>query len=321
MPRHVVLGKGPLGTALAHHLSDHGQDVLVVSRSGAPAGMRDVPPGGVAHTAVDASDPVALTAAVRGAEVVYNCASPRYDRWPALWPALNAAALDAAEATGAVLVAAGNLYAYGRPDGPMTESTPTAPAERKGAVRAAVWDEALRRHRAGRVRVTEVRGSDYVGPGAVGPAHAGERLVRPLLQGRPLRPIGDPDVPHSWTYLPDFAAALAAAGRTAQAWGSPWIAPTGGPLTFRELATRLADAAGVDVPTIAPVPTAVLAAIGLASGPVREVRRMTFQFDAPFVVDSTGSQRVLGVDPTPWERIAAQTVAWGRGLEPAAGRR
>lgn len=322
MARHVVLGKGPLGSTLARHLAEQGHDVLVVSRSGAPtqpAGPA-VDRSPIEHVAADASDAASLIRAVRGAEVVYNCASPRYDRWPALWPALNAAALDAAEATGAVLVTASNLYCYGRPVGVMTESTPVAPAEPKGAVRAAMWDEAERRHRAGRVRATEVRGSDYVGPGAVGPSHAGERLVRPLLAGGRLRPIGDPDQPHSWTALPDFAAALAAAGRTSAAWGSPWFAPTGAPLTYRELATRLACAASVDVPEISPVPSAVLAAIGLVSAQVREVRRMTFQLDAPFVMDSSRSQQVLGVDPTPWDRIAADTVAWGRGL-PAPARR
>ena len=40
--------------------------------------------------------------------------------------------------------------------------------------------------------------------GWAGPAHN-------LLAGRTVRPIGSADQPHSWTYLPDFAAALAAA--------------------------------------------------------------------------------------------------------------
>ena len=98
MTRHVIIGKGAVGTTLAHHLADEGNDVLVLSRSGGTSAGR------ITHAAVDATDADALTAATRGAEVVYNCAAPPYHRWPTDWPPLWAAMLDAAARTGAVLV-------------------------------------------------------------------------------------------------------------------------------------------------------------------------------------------------------------------------
>jgi hypothetical protein len=64
-----------------------------------------------------------------------------------------------AEATGAGYVMLGNLYGYGPVDAPMTEDLPMAPNTVKGRIRAQVWQEAIAAHRAGRVRVTEVRAS------------------------------------------------------------------------------------------------------------------------------------------------------------------
>jgi nucleoside-diphosphate-sugar epimerase len=175
-----------------------------------------------------------------------------------------------------------------------------------------MWREAERRHREGRVRATEVRGSDYLGPGALGQAHAGPRMLTPLLAGRALHPIGAADVPHTWTSLADFARALAAAGATEAAWGRAWHVPSPEALTFRQLATLFADAAGAPEPRIRPLPMTAVRVLGIASPMLREVFAMGYQFVEPFVMDSTVSQGVLGLAPTPWDTIVAETLAWWR---------
>jgi nucleoside-diphosphate-sugar epimerase len=309
MARHVVVGKGPIGSTLAHQLAAAGHEVLVVSRSGGPA-LAPTPTGGsTEHRALDATDADALTGAARGADAIHNCVNPAYHRWATDWPPVSAALLAAAERTGAVLVTAGNLYGYGAGTTHMREDSPLATTETKGRVRAEMWLEAERRHRAGLLRATEVRGSDYLGPGALAHAHLGPRMLAPLLAGKTLRPIGSADVPHTWTYLPDFAAALAAAAQTPDAWGRPWHVPSPEPLTYREAATRFAQAAGAPAPRIRPVPLAVVRAIGLVQPMMREVAAMGYQFVEPFVMDSTASQQVLGVSPTPWDRIVEETLA------------
>ncbi len=312
MSRHLVLGKGPIGTTLAHHLAAQGHDVVVVSRSGAPtppAPPTTTAPGSVTHEAADATDAARLTHLAAGAEALFNCANPAYHRWPTDWPPVFEALLDAAERTGATLVSAGNLYGYGAGTRHMREDSPLASAERKGATRNALWHEAERRHRAGRVRATEVRGSDFLGPGAGASAHAGERLLVPLLAGATVRPIGSADQPHSWTYLPDFARALAAAAATEESWGSAWHVPSPEPLTFRELAGRLAFAAGAPEPRIRPIPLSIVRALGTVSPLMREVSAMGYQFTEPFVMDSATSAHVLGVTPTPWSAIVDETLA------------
>ncbi|NUU17205.1 NAD-dependent epimerase/dehydratase family protein [Cellulomonas humilata] len=300
MSRHVIVGKGAVGTTLAHLLADQGADVLVLSRSGG------TPSGRITHATVDATDADALAAAVRGADVLYNCASPAYHRWPTDWPPLWASLLDAASRTGAVLVTAGNLYGYATHGAVMTEDSPLDSTDTKGAVRAQMWRDAEARHRAGDVRVTEVRGADYVGPLADSQALAGPRFLDPLLAGKVVRPVVAVDQPHSWSYLPDFARALVAAGATPAAWGHGWHVPTAEPLTLRELGERFA--VGGPAPRIRPIPAAVVRALGLVSPLLREVAAVSDHFTQPYVMDTAASSRMLGFVATPWDDAIAETL-------------
>ena len=172
MSLHVVLGKGPVGSTLADRLVDAGHEVRVLSRSGGSD-----PRPTVEHVALDAGDATALSAAAAGAVALYNCANPAYHRWPTDWPPIAAALLAAAESSGAVLVVMGNLYGYGPVSGPMTEQLLLASTGSKGRVRIEMYEQALRRHEAGALRMVEARGADFVGPGVTDGGLLGSRAV------------------------------------------------------------------------------------------------------------------------------------------------
>ncbi len=70
---HVVFGAGQVGRVLSARLAAGGLAVRVLSRS-RPAAL----PAGVEWRAVDATDPVAATAAAEGASVVYQCLNAPY---------------------------------------------------------------------------------------------------------------------------------------------------------------------------------------------------------------------------------------------------
>src|SRR5690606_17498819 len=190
MADHVIIGKGQIGSTVARLLAERGERVRVLSRSGGA----DAP--GIAHIGVDARDAAALTAATAGADIIYNCANPAgYHLWAEEWPPLFAAILGAARAHGASLVNTGNLYVYGPVDEPMTERTALRSPGGKGRIRIRMWEEAMALHRAGDLRFTEARGSDYFGPGALADAMRGERCMRPFVQGGSVPVFGDPDAP------------------------------------------------------------------------------------------------------------------------------
>ena len=302
MALHVIVGKGPVGTTTAERLADDGNEVRVLSRSGGRSSER------IEHRKVDATDAEALAAAARGAVTLYNAVNPPYTSWATDWPPVAAALLSAAERTGAVLVAMGNLYGYGRPTGPMTPDSPLAATDTKGRVRARMWAEMLAAHEAGRVRVTEARAADFVGPQVPGDHSHLMRQVPALRAGRRAWVVGDPDVPRGWSYLPDVAATLVTLGTDERALGRAWHVPSA-VRSQREALTDLSQALGRGAPKVSGIPWPVLRVVGLGLPFMREVVDIRHQFDQPFVIDGSATTQTFGLRATPWDDVVAASAA------------
>ena len=311
MALHVIVGKGPVGTTTADLLAARGHEVRVLSRSGGRS------TDAVEHRRVDATDAAALTAAARGAAALYNAVNPQYHRWATDWPPVAAALLTAAERTGAVLVAMGNLYGYGRPTGPMTPESPLAATDTKGRVRARMWAEMLAAHEAGRVRVTEARAADFVGPQVPGRSSHLQRQLPALRAGRRAWVVGDPDVPRGWSYLPDVARTLVTLAEDERAYGRAWHVPSA-IRTQRQALTDLAAALGKPAPRVSGIPWGVLRGVGLVAPMMREVVDVRHQFDQPYVIDAGATAATFGLTATPWAEVVAAAVGADRDLRPAA---
>jgi nucleoside-diphosphate-sugar epimerase len=300
---HVVVGAGPVGSAVTRLLVGAGHRVRIVTRSGSGPQLP-----GVERIALDAADTLGLTQVAEGATAIHNCANPPYHRWSLDWPPLAASLLTVAEVTGAVLATVSNLYPYGPVTGPMTPTTPEHPADNKARVRAAMWADALEAHRAGRVRAVEVRASDYLDAGE---QSAIARQLGPILAGRRLRTVGDLDQPHSWTTTRDTAAALVAAAADPEAHGRVWHVPTNAPRTQREALVDLARAAGRPLPPISAAGATTLRLVGLFNPTINELRGTLYQFTAPFVIDDSETRERFGLEPEPWEQALRRVVDAG----------
>ncbi len=277
-----------------------GEQVRLVSRRGA----------GPEHPAIeliaaDATDAARLTRLTAGAVALYNCANHALHRWAADWPPLATALLTTAEQTGAVLATIGNLFGYGPTDGPMTEATPLAATGVKAGVRKQMWLSALAAHEAGRARTTEVRGSDFLG---IGTNSITSRILPNVLAGRRVVLPVDFDVPHTITYVGDVARTVVAAATDPDAWGRAWHVPSPPALSLRELATRAATLAGAPTPRLTRLPYPVLWFGGLVNPLLRELRETTYQFDRPYVLDSSASEQALGIEPTALDEALAETL-------------
>jgi nucleoside-diphosphate-sugar epimerase len=302
MALHVIVGKGPVGTTTAAELVGRGHEVRVLSRSGGTS------TDAVEHRQVDAADAGALTAATLGAAALYNAVNPAYHRWGTDWPPVAAALLATAERTGAVLVTMSNLYGYGRPTGPMTPETPLAASDTKGLVRIRMWTDALAAHEAGRVRVTEARAADFVGPQVpAGSSHLNRQLSA-LRKGRRAWVVGDPDALRSWAAMGDVAATLATLGTDERALGRAWHVPVNPPRSQRQALGDLAEALGAPAARVSGIPWPVLGAIGLAVPVMREVVDVRHQFDQEFVTDASATTATFGLTATPWDEIVRTTA-------------
>lgn len=308
----VVAGAGPVGWTVAEQLAAQGHRVRVLTRSGSgPEGP------GIERLRVDATDPEAVASALVDedglpTDAVYMCvhgSAYRADVWARELPVAERVVLDAAAnlSEKTVVVFPESLYSYSEPDRVMTEDSPREADTGKRGVRR----QLLAARAAHRAPTVSVVASDFFGPRARS-AMAGERMVPTVLAGRKVRVLGSADLPHSFTYVPDLAAAMIAAAGEPAVWNTVIHAPTGQAVTQREIATAFARAAGLPAPAVGTIPSWLLRAGGVVNRDMKELAEMLYQFTAPFVMDSTRTEQVLDLSPTPLDEAAAATVAWWR---------
>ncbi len=202
-----------------------------------------------------------------------------------------------------------NLYGYGAVDGPITQKTPLAATHPKLRLRAEMWREALALHEAGRIRATEVRGSDYIEANSV----LSTVIGKPLLTGKRGYAPSPLDVPHSWTSITDVARTLITAAADERAFGQAWLVPTNPALTVRQLATRFAEVNGAPKAKLMAIPYPVMWTVGLFSPLVKELRTTRYQFTKPFVIDASATTEMFGLEPTPMDEALREAAARLRG--------
>jgi len=305
-PLHVVFGTGQVGLTLAARLAEQGMTVRTVSRH-RPATLAD----GLDWRGADANDLEAATDAAHGASVVYQCLNAPYTKWPQLFPPLQRNVLAAAERAGALLVTLENVYGYGPIDGrPMTEDLPLAATTSKGRTRAAMTAELLAASDAGRARIAIGRASDFFGAG-VTESSLGARVFGNALAGKRADFLGNPDLPHSYSYVPDIAAGLATLGTDERAVGQVWHLPGPETVTTRALLDIVAHEVNHPV-AIRSVPKIALHALGLVNPMMRALAEMSYMFEQPFLLDTSKYESTFATATTPLATAIADTTAWFR---------
>lgn len=305
---HVIFGAGQVGPHLAGILQRKGHRVRLIKRS-SPAPM-----AGIETVFGDATDPAFCRSVTQDADAVYHCMNPAYSTqaWETLLPRLQDNLIDAAARSGARLIVLDNLYSVGLPKGLITEDTPHNPRSRKGEIRARLADALFAAHRAGKVRVASGRASDFYGPRGT-MTHFADRFWKPVLAGKKASFLFPLDVPHTYHYLPDVAAGLAALGAgPEQHLGKEWMLPCDIGLSTQALIDRFGKVLGMPI-RAGTMPQFAIALAGWMVPVVREIREMLHQWEGPFVVSDAAFRTAFGLEPTPRDVAAAETVAWGRG--------
>jgi nucleoside-diphosphate-sugar epimerase len=300
----LVVGAGAIGSGVARELVARGDRVTVASRSSSTV-------DGATALRLDASDATAFAAAASDHDTIFLTVNPTYHKWPELWPPLYRAAIAAASRSGARLVVMSNLYAYGEGSPmPMTERTPLHATEPKGGARQLGWELMKAAHDAGEIRAVEVRASDYFGAGVGNTSQMGSMFFEPIVAGKTARVVGSATQPHTFSYLPDIVRTLVVAADSEHV-GRPWHVPSPEPLTRMQLAERINALTGQHG-RVSQFPRWEMTALGAFVPFLRAVNASAYQFDKPFVMDATETERMLGLAPTPWEVALPATVQWYR---------
>lgn len=299
---HTVLGAGPVAKATVTALLARGLPVRVVHRSGTFSKQ-----AGLEVITADIADVAQLTQAFTGSAVVYMCAMPAYHRWGQEFDAMIRNVLKACATAGSAMVFADNLYMYQEsPNVPFTESTPTQPATHKGVVRARIAEMVRQAHRDGKVKTAIARASDFFGPG-VDNAMLGSRFFPQLIAGKTVQWFGNPDMPHTFTFVPDFGNALVELGVDGMDWGEVWHVPNSITCTAREAAQATAAL------TKRPVKLKgggrlMLRVVGMFIPAAKEMIEMLPHFEMPYMVNDSKWHSRMHTRATPWNVALAETV-------------
>ncbi len=301
---HTILGSGgPVAQALVPELLKRDYAVRLVSRHPEPVAAS-------ATLAADLTDPEATDRAVQGSNVCYLTVGLPYRAaaWERDWPRIMENVIAACRRHGARLVFFDNMYMYD-PErlGQMTETTPVRPASRKGRVRARVAQTLLDAMERGELEALIARSADFFGPEHPATGVLNFLVFEPLSRGKKAIWFASADQPHNFTYLPDAARALAVLGASDDAYGEIWHLPSGEARTggaWVEAVSRL-----LDVEPRLQLITPVMARLaGLFNPLARESVEMLYQYDRPYVFDSTKIAERFGLEPTPTGAALAEVA-------------
>jgi nucleoside-diphosphate-sugar epimerase len=276
------------------------------------SGQMEEAPAGVEVVASDLYRPQNVREVTRGAKVVYQASQPHYNEWPEKFPPLQNSILDGLTGSGAKLVLIENIYMYGAMNGrAFSEDMPHRAHTRKGRVRGEISNAAFAAHNEGRLRVSAARGGNFFGPWGTD-STMGARVFYPLLHGKPAQLIGRTNLPHTHTYVRDFGKALVILGERDEADGQAWHVPNDQPkMTQGELVRMFAEEAGLE-PKMSSMGKLMMSIGGLFIPEAKETVEMMYEFENPFIIDSSKFEKTFGMTATPMRQAIQETVAWYR---------
>lgn len=202
---------------------------------------------------------------------------------------------------------------YGSVNTPMKESLPHRAEGSKGITRAKMAEELMNAHKNGKVRVAIGRASDFYGPGVL-QSFMGERVFGFALNGKPVDVLGNLDVPHTYTYIDDFARGLATLGQEDRALGEVWHIPSAETITTRQLLQLVFDELGTNCKVRASS-RSVVSILSMFHPMMKEIKEIFYEFERPFIVDhSKFAGEFGGHHTTPHKEAVRQTINWYRSM-------
>jgi nucleoside-diphosphate-sugar epimerase len=118
------------------------------------------------------------------------------------------------------------------------------------------------------------------------------------------------DVPHTHTYTKDFGKALVILGERDEADGQAWHVPNDNPrASQREMVKMIAAEMSVE-PKFSAMGKLMMWMGGLFIPEAKETVEMMYEFEKPFIVDSSRFEKAFGMKATPLREAIRETVAW-----------
>jgi nucleoside-diphosphate-sugar epimerase len=304
---HTILGSGgAIGVELAKALTAYSTDIRLVSRNPKKVNATDT------LFPADLTSAEGVMKAVEGSTVCYLTLGFDYKTslWQEKWPVLIQNVVAACVQHKAKLVFFDNVYALA-PDqvGHITEESVMGAESKKGKVREYVDRHILEHVKAGKLEAIIARAPDFFGP-IKDKSLLMNLIYDNLLKGKASQWFCNADVPHSSGFTPDLAKGTAILGNTPDAFNQIWNlpcdpqAPTG-----REWVKLFVAAMGGGKENVSILGKFGLRLLGIFIPILKEMVEMTYQYDRPYVFDSSKFNKRFGYTPTSNAEAVKLTVA------------
>ena len=304
----IILGSGQLGIAVMEVLlkANPLEEITLVNRKG----TLDIKiPVNVKVVAADVTNKIDMESIARKSDVIFSCTDVPYQSWAKFYPATASALAHALNNTNAKLVFADNMYSYGNVLGNiMHEDLPHKAQTRKGLIRASVINTLLKSGNEFSKRVAFVKAADFIGPRIYIGLFGTDFLDR-IYNKKTVLLSGKIELPHTFTYINDFAQAIVNVGSAADTFGQLWHAPNATAISIDKWIHLFQLYSGEKV-EIRLLPKFVVRMAGMFNSLIREFYELAYQFEYPYLVDHSKYTNRFGDHATSPSVIVKEIVQW-----------
>jgi nucleoside-diphosphate-sugar epimerase len=293
---HTILGAGgAVANSLSSVLSNAGESVRLVSRKKIQTSGKD------SWVGADLKDFLQVKKAVEGSSIIYMCAGLEYNKkvWAAEWPLIVQNLINVTNYTGARLIFFDNVYMYGLVKGTMTEETPYNPVSVKGEIRAKIAEQLMNEARSGNITATIARAADFYGAESLNSVFDSMVLMKYSKKQKAMW-LGNTDVKHSFTYVPDTGEALYRLAKDPGSTNQVWHLPTATALEGKKFIELAASVLNVK-PEYTRINKLLLQTIGLFNKMIGETVEMYYQYQYDYIFSSEKFEKAYGLKPTSYE--------------------
>ncbi len=303
----IILGTGQLGMAILETLleKDPQDEIVLVNRSGK---LNRELPENVQLITADVTNRHELECICREAQIIFSCTDVPYQQWQQFYPAAAEALVYTLQKTTARLVFADNMYSYGNVQGAvMQETMPHKATTKKGRVRAAVIEQLLLSGEDFNDRVAIVKAADFIGP-RIHKGVLGTDFLHRLHHNKPILLFGKPMLPHTFTYIKDFALAMVTIAGAADAYGQIWHVPNAAAISVMDWIKLFEQETGRKV-NVKILPKFLIKISGFFNSFIKELYELAYQFEHAYLVDHSKYAKRFGKHATDHLIIVKETVA------------
>ena len=101
---------------------------------------------------------------------------------------------------------------------------------------------------------------------------------------------------------------LIAAAEDSTAHGRTWIVPSNPPRTQEQAITEVLASVGKPPVAVSAIPGAILSTLSLVVPMIRELKQLSYQWTAPYVLDDSAARAHFGMEPTPWDEVCRRSA-------------